>query len=115
MRLFDILGTISLSAPFLAIAAILAHARLRRALWARRHGLVRPAAGLVLSVASFGLAFQHLQVFYRPGLAYVLEAERDDDTGQDTSGEPETPVAFFARQLRRIRRGEPVERLVWRL
>jgi hypothetical protein len=38
-----------------------------------------------------------------------------EDVDEDDQGGPETPLKHLHRQLRRIRRGEPVEQLVWRL
>jgi hypothetical protein len=65
---------------------------------------------------ALGLAFtQLIRTFYQPDLEYVLEVKRDEDADEDDSGGPETPegrLRHFHRQLRRIRRGEPVDRLV---
>jgi len=115
MTPLDTLGMAALYAPFLAFGLILAYYRYRRAVWKRRKRLRRPTPGFCPSIVSMGTAFQHLQVFYRPTMAYVLEAKEDDDADDDDSGDPETPLAHFHRQLRRIRRGEAVETLVLRL
>ena len=58
-----------------------------------------------------------LSMAYRPNHAFVAKAqiaerEEMDDGGQ---GGPDTPQRHLMRQLRGIRRGEPVDRLVWRL
>jgi len=55
--------------------------------------------------------FQILQIFVQPGVRHVLAAEYDDDSDADVEGDPED----FNRQLRRIRRGETVERLKIRI
>jgi hypothetical protein len=112
----DIFGMAALYAPFLAIGLIFAHSRLRRAVWKRNKRLLRPNLGYCPSIVRMGTAFQHLQVFYRPTMAYVLEAKQDEeDVDEDDNGDPETPLAHFSRQLRRIRRGERVDTLVLRL
>jgi hypothetical protein len=56
-----------------------------------------------------------LQVIYRPAVAYVIEEKQDEDADAEDGGEPETVNKQLHRQLRRIRRGEPVDRLVLRL
>jgi len=68
---------------------------------------------------ALGLAFlQFVREFYQPDLAYLVEAKQDEDADEDDSGDPETPegrLRPFHRQLRRIRRGEPVDRLELRI
>jgi hypothetical protein len=53
-------------------------------------------------------------------MAYVVEARQDadEDADEDDNGDTDTPAArmrHFHRQLRRIRRGDPVDRLVLRM
>lgn len=63
-----------------------------------------------------GLVFlQLMSELYCPGAAFVLREISDEDTDEDDSGDPESPEKHFNRQLRRIRRGEPVGDLVLRL
>jgi hypothetical protein len=64
-----------------------------------------------------GAAFLFLSVAYRPNHAFILKAQirQEEDVDEDDRGGPETPQRHLHRQLRRIRRGEPIERLVWRL
>lgn len=61
------------------------------------------------------MAFQFMQVFHRPSMAYVLEAKQDEDADEDDQGDPDTPTKHLHRQLRRIRRGEQIDTLVLRL
>jgi hypothetical protein len=115
MSALTLVGVIAFSSPFLAIALTLAAGRIRHAVRMRkgqREGAVPVPRG---SIISTGTAMLHLQVFYQPSIVHVLEAEEDEDVDEDDSGEPETPLAHFHRQLRRIRRGEGVETLVLRL
>ena len=63
-----------------------------------------------------GLVFlQLMSELYCPGAAYVLREIRDEDADEDDSGDPESPEKHFNRQLKRIRRGEPIGDLVLRL
>lgn len=67
--------------------------------------------------AEAALAFQFLSITYRPQHAYVKKAQiqQQEDADDDANGDPETPLRHLHRQLRRIRRGDPVDTLVWRL
>ena len=54
----------------------------------------------------------------RASKSKTLEEKQKQDAEEDDSGDPESPQARlrrFHRQLRRIRRGEPVDRLVLRV
>lgn len=61
------------------------------------------------------MALQFIQVFYRPTVAHVLETKQDEEADEDDSGGPESLTKQLHRQLRRIRSGEFVERLILRL
>src|ERR1700692_3490295 len=69
------------------------------------------------SAAALGAAFQFLSIAYRPNHAFAAKAqiEQQENADEDDDGSPETPIKHLHRQLRRIRRGEPVDRLIWRL
>jgi hypothetical protein len=64
-----------------------------------------------------GSALQFFSMAYRPNHAFVAKAQivEREDQDEDDQGGPDTPRRQFVRQLRRIRRGEQVDRLVWRL
>jgi hypothetical protein len=111
----SVLIFIALSTPYLAVIAILVHYYLRRAAWRRNQRLRRNNSGFCPSSTALGNALQFMQVFYRPSTAYVLEAKQDEDADEDDEGDPESLTKQLNRQLRRIRRGEPVDRLVLRL
>jgi len=104
-----------MSCPAWAIAAILAHYLLRRAAWKHRKRRGRKGLGYYPSAFALGMVFQSIQIFYRPSVEYVLEAKQDEDANADDDGDPETIQKQLNRQLRRIRRGEEVYRLVLRL
>jgi hypothetical protein len=101
--------------PYLAIAAILLHNRLRSAR-RRRAKYRRPPSSAVCSTsAALGAMLLFAQVFYRPSIAHVVEARQQIDVDDDDSGDREHPDRELHRQLRRIRRGEPVGDLTLRL
>ena len=66
---------------------------------------------------AMGAALMFLSMAYRPNHAFVAKAQivEREDTEDDDQGGPDTSKRHLMRQLRRIRRGEPVDRLVWRL
>ena len=90
--------------------------------WSRRRkaktsGGHQRARARIASEPGIAAAFQLLSLAYRPNHAFVAKAQiqQQEDTDEDDDGAPETPLKHLHRQLRRIRRGEHVERLVWRL
>lgn len=101
--------------PILAIGGILLHYNLRRAAWRRRKRQGRKKRGYCPSSSSLGTALQFMQVYHRPSMAYVLEAKRDEDADEDDERDPDAVHKQLTRQLRRIRRGESVDRLVLRI
>src|SRR6266702_6358138 len=109
---YDVLGMIAPTAPLLAIVVILIHYHLRRAAWKRRRLLGLRNSGFCPSTSGLGTAFQYLQVFHRPSMAYVVQVKREEDEDRDDDGYPETPTRVLKRQLRRIRNGEKLETLV---
>jgi hypothetical protein len=104
-----------LYAPFLIILLILVHYVVQRILWRRRKRRGLSGLGFYPSAFALGMAMQFLQTFHRPSVAYVLQAKRDEDAEEDDEGDPESFIKQLSRQLRRIRRGEPVEQLVLRM
>ena len=110
----------ALYVPFFLIAMILAHYVLLRARWRRRNRRGKARPGFYPSAVALGLAFQFLQVFHRPSMVHVVEARQQakEDADEDDNGDPNSPanrMRHFHRQLRRIRRGDPNERLVLRM
>jgi len=62
-----------------------------------------------------GLALLFMQMFYRPAVSNVIEVIEHEDADEDDQGDPESLAKQLHRQLKRIRRGEPVGDLVLRL
>ena len=103
------------ASPFLAIVVILAQYQIRRTVWKRMRGKERRASGFCPSSVALGTVFLLTTTFYRPRMEFAIEARLHHDVEEDDEGDPETPEKHLGRQLRRIRRGEPVETLIWRL
>jgi hypothetical protein len=59
-----------------------------------------------------GLALQSLQVFAHPEVDHILREKYADESEEDDEGDPDDPQKVLARQLRRIRNGETVDRLL---
>jgi hypothetical protein len=80
---------------------------LRRCLW-RRKGSKRR---FLPTYTSAGNAFQALQVMVQPQVENVLSEKLDEESEDDEDGDPFDPEKNLQRQLKRIRRGERVDRL----
>jgi hypothetical protein len=102
------------SIPYLSIVVILAHYVIRRARWKhrRRRGVL---TGFCPSSAALAMAFLWTQTFYRPSTGQLIEVRQVMKAEEDDQGEPDTPEQSLNRQLKRIGRGERVERLILRL
>jgi hypothetical protein len=67
-------------------------------------------------IIAAGLAFMQLiSELYSPGAAFVLQEIRDEDADEDDDGDPESLEKQLRNQLKRIRLGEQVGDLVFRL
>jgi len=99
------------ASPFLAIVGILTYSLIRRSAWKRERRKGKRGLGFCPSSAALGTAFLLLTTFYRPRMEFAIETSEQVEVEEDDQGDPETPEKLLDRQLRRIRRGEPVERL----
>jgi hypothetical protein len=84
---------------------------LRRFLWRRRRRRGKPELGFCPTYTSAGNALHNLQAIAQPRVDYVIAEKLDDQADDDDEGEPNDPEKHLHRQLRRIRRGEKIERL----
>lgn len=84
---------------------------LKRFLWRRRRRLGKPNLGFCPTYTSAGNALQTLQVFAQPRVQHVITEKFEDQADDDDEGEPADTERHLHRQLRRIRRGEKIERL----
>ncbi len=103
------------ASPFLALVAILVHYQVRRSVWKREKRKGKKNPGFCPSAAALGAVFAFMPVFYRPSVDFLIKARIQEQMEEDDEGDPETPEKSLSRQLRRIRRGEPVEALELRL
>jgi hypothetical protein len=102
-------GYVALNALFILSCCVLFC--LRRLLYGRRKRLGKRRLGFYPTYTSAGNALQALQGMAEPRVEHVLAEKFDDDADEDDKGQPEAPEKRLHRQLRRIRRGEKVERL----
>jgi hypothetical protein len=108
-------GILLSNAPYIAVVVILVHYVWRRAVWRRGKRLGRKRLGYYPSAVALGMVLQFVEVFYRPSVDYLLETKQQEVVEDDDEGDPETEAKELNRQLKRIRRGEQVERLVLRV
>jgi hypothetical protein len=102
---------------WLIVAMFVSWWRMRKSKTHHRQSSGRDRQRVIPSDAGIAAAFQLLSLAYRPNHAFVAKAQiqQQEDVDEDDDGSPETPIKHLHRQLRRIRRGEPVDHLVWRL
>lgn len=112
------IATLAFSAPFVCMTALVVVAWLQ-GLHARLTGKVSPHRSFRRAGAAYalGAAFLCLSAFYRPRLelAAAAQVQQEQQDDEDDQGDHESPIRHLLRQLRRIRRGDPVDHLVWRL
>ncbi len=108
-------GYFAFTFPYLAIAAILLHNKLRRLRWRYGKNLRRPNPALCTTSAALGAMLMFAQIFYRPSMSYAVEAREQIDAEDEDSGDPDHPDKLLHGQLKRIRRGESVGDLVLRM
>jgi len=82
---------------------------LQRFLW--RRGRRRSRRRFYPTNYTMGNAFQQLQQFVAPSTEYTLEEKLKEDAEDDDEGGSDDPAKHLERQLKRIRRGERVEKL----
>jgi hypothetical protein len=113
----DALSVLSLlsAAPFGLIAAILGFHQIRRIKWVRKTRTGRRLFGMQPSAVGLGMAFLFLMYFWQPSLVHAIEVREQVDMEEDDEGDPENLKKQLNRQLKRIRRGEAVDKLVLRL
>lgn len=104
------------ASPFLAIVAILLFYLLQRTAWRIRRRRGNCSLGFCPSAAALGMVLLFTQVFIRPSLRHVLKQcleEAPEETVK--GGDPNRGDTHLLEQLKRIRRGEPVDEPTLRL
>ena len=64
---------------------------------------------------SLGLALQSLETLVNHNVQHVIEERVDEDADEDGQADSDDPAAQLNRQLKRIRRGEAIDRLILRM
>ncbi|MFZ1085685.1 MAG: hypothetical protein WAN35_12030 [Terracidiphilus sp.] len=113
--LLSILGVLCFGAPALAFVVILAHYHLRRISFRRNRRRGKRNWGYYPSSIALGSVLQFMQANYQPSVEYVIEEKQHENADEDDEGDPENLKKQLDRQLKNIRRGEHVDRLVLRL
>ncbi len=62
-----------------------------------------------------GNAFQALRQIAQPQVEHILEEKLDEEVDEDDEGGSKDPTAHLEQQLRRMRRGEKINRLTTKL
>ena len=98
--------------PYFVIVALLIYYVIRRVRrgHAVRRGSVR---GFYPSSAALGVVFLLTSMLFRPRLQHAIEA-RDVLRAEEDDGDPDSP-GKLDKQLKRLRRGEPIETLILRM
>ncbi|WP_348264526.1 hypothetical protein P8935_08325 [Telmatobacter sp. DSM 110680] len=114
MDALSAVAALAMGSPFLAILVILAYYYLFRVPWWGNRKLGKRRPRLSPSSAGLGTVILGLTLIYRPRIHYAIEAQQRqvEDADEDDNGDPDTPARHLLRQLRRIRRGEQVDRLI---
>lgn len=107
--------SVLLASPFLAIVGILACHQVRQSVWKREKRNGKRVLGFCPPSVALATTFLLLTTFYRPRMEFAIEASEREEVEEEDQGDLETPEKHFNRQLWRIRRGDPVERLEMRL
>jgi len=91
--------------------------RLKMLIWKPKGSRRRRRFGMSTANAAIGFSFLPFAAIYRPRMIEVAKAQirQQEDVDEDDNGDPDTPARHLLRQLRRIRRGETVDRLTLKL
>jgi hypothetical protein len=108
-----------LTSPVTWLLAAMAVSAWRRSHSKLEYGATGNRRRLILRGAALdaAAAFLFLSIAYRPSHAFMAKAKirQQEDVDEDDEGAPDSSLKSLHRQLRKIRRGEPVDRLIWRL
>ena len=88
--------------------------RLKMLIWKPKGPRRRRHFRILAANGALGLAFLPFAAIYRPRMIEVAKAQihQQEDADEDDNGDPDTPARHLLRQLRLIRRGEEVDRLI---
>jgi hypothetical protein len=109
------IAAIFVATPYLAVIILFITFYVRRALWRQSRRRGKKKLGFYPSSSDLGNALHQLQTLTRPTIEYVIEEKLDDDAEDDGDAGPKIPGRHLRQQLRRVRRGETVDRLIVQL
>ena len=104
------------AAPLLAVFSLLVLSRLLHSPRPGKHQRSqkrKSGGGFSANTFSLGLALQNIEKLIHHDVQHAIVQIYDLD--EDESGDPDDPRAQMNRQLRRVRRGEEVDRLILRM
>jgi hypothetical protein len=84
----------------------------RRYLWRRKRRAKTLRRGFYPNAAMLGNALHQLQAIAEPQVRHVVQGKLDDHEEEDDETGPKDPTKHLKRQLRRIRDGEEIDRLI---
>ena len=103
------------AAPLLGAPVFLLMFYFKRASSSSKKPTRRKRLGYSSLTFSIGLALQNLECLANHNAQHVIMARLEEDADDDGQGDPDDPAAQLNRQLRRIRGGEALDRLILRL
>jgi hypothetical protein len=98
-----------------AVLLMLAGLRLRLRRRSRQNQPHQRKARFRIAGAAIGNALQAVHVFVDPGVRYVISERLEEAAEDDGHDDPADPARHLEGQLRRIRRGEEIDRLTIRM
>jgi hypothetical protein len=109
--------SLTVTSPFILVCLLLAlSCNLTRSTKRDRPGKQRRAKSAFSAAAfSIGIGLQFYDQITRPGVQHQIQQMHEEDADHDKAGDPDDPKAQLNRQLKRIRRGEEIDRLILRL
>ena len=114
VSVFQAVGMLAGAVPFLAIFGLLTSFFLRRAIWKAKKRLGKVQLGFCPSSYALGTVLQLVTLFYQPQIDFEIKADQVEFVEEDDKDDPELSATNLDQQLKRIRRGEPVDRLILR-
>jgi hypothetical protein len=108
---------LTVASPFILVCLLLPLCcNLTRSTKRQRSGKQRVNKSAFSAAAfSIGIGLQFLDQIMRPGVQHQIQQMHEEDADHDKAGDPDDPKAQLNRQLKRIRRGEEIDRLILRL
>jgi hypothetical protein len=104
-------ATARFAAQGLGLALVLCIFCIQRFRWKHNQRKGKKKFGFYPTTYALGNAFQQLQLFVKPDVENILAEKLKEDAEEDDEGGTDDPAKHLERQLKRIRRGERIDRL----